>query len=219
MRKLVLELKPSEMIKNIQKPIFEHIYRYEVLEMLSIDYEDGIKIGLMEIYTKDDIEIQDLKLPEMVEIISILKSEGKKYTCVIKVNIPEDMIKEFQKSKLNLIWTTPLGLSQDKITYSCIGDQESISKFIEMMKNYGEIVNMRFLRAAYQEHDILSVLTDKQREIVIAAKKYGYYEFPKKINSRELSEKVNISKPTLIQHLRKAETRLMSNILAGYDTR
>ena len=89
-------------------------------------------------------------------------------------------------------------------------------KFVELMRPYGEVVDMRFQRAAYQEHDILSVLTDKQREILITAFKHGYYDYPRRINSEKLSHKVDISKATLLEHMRKAEGRLLSNILAGY---
>jgi predicted DNA binding protein len=217
MRKLILELEPNEMIKQVQKPIFEKLQSFELLEMLRKDYEEGLKIGLLVLYTKDNVSIDDLKLPDNIEILNILKSEGNKHTCIVRVKDPEEIKNLLKSMKLDLIWTTPIIMSEEKFTYSCIGDQPNLSKFVEIMKGYGEIVNMRWQKAAYQEHDILSVLTDKQREILIAAKKYGYYEFPKKINSQQLSEKVNISKPTLIQHLRKAEMRLMSNILAGYD--
>jgi predicted DNA binding protein len=75
---------------------------------------------------------------------------------------------------------------------------------------------MTFKKAAYQKHDIISILTDKQKEILIAANKHGYYDYPKKINSEQLAKKVNLSKATLVQHLRKAEGRLMANIFAGY---
>ena len=122
------------------------------------------------------------------------------------------MLTEF---KLDLIWTTPTIVSEEKLTYSCIGDQENILKFIDVMKQYGTILNMSFLKAVYQPQDILSILTDKQREVVLAATKFGYYDYPKKINSQQLSQKVNISKATLVQHLRKAEGRIMANITAG----
>ena len=69
----------------------------------------------------------------------------------------------------------------------------------------------------YNEQTILSCLTDKQREIIIAAKNNGYYKYPRKINSEELSKKIGLSKPTVVQHLRKAEVRIMSNILVGHS--
>jgi predicted DNA binding protein len=51
---------------------------------------------------------------------------------------------------------------------------------------------------------------------MVAAFENGYYEYPKKISSKALSEKVNISKPTLLQHLRKAEKRMLQEIMTGY---
>lgn len=216
MRKLILEIAPNEMVRKIQQPLFEHIESFHVLEVLRIDYEVGVKIGLMECYTKGDIPIEDVQFPDMLEILSVLKSEVNKHTCVVKVQVPKQFVEEFSRMRTELIWTTPIIFSAQTLTYSCIGDQRSITKFVEMMKAYGEVVDMRFQRAAYQEHDILSVLTDKQRDILIKAYKYGYYEYPRKINSENLSHKVEISKATMLEHIRKAEGRLLSNILAGY---
>ena len=75
---------------------------------------------------------------------------------------------------------------------------------------------MTFKKAVYQKHDILTVLTDKQRDILITAQKHGYYKYPRKIKPEELAQKIGISKGTAIEHLRKAEERIMENILAGY---
>ena len=68
----------------------------------------------------------------------------------------------------------------------------------------------------YQQADILAVLTDKQREVMVAAFQNGYYDFPKKISSKRLCRKVGISKPTLLQHMRKAECRIFREIIMGF---
>ena len=59
------------------------------------------------------------------------------------------------------------------------------------------------------------MLTQKQRETIIAAYDHGYYDYPKRITGDELSKRVNISKGTLMEHLRKAEGRLLREILTG----
>jgi hypothetical protein len=216
MRKLILEFIPNDKARETYKSIFEKIHSYKILDVLRIDYDDANTIGLVECITKFDCPIQDMNFSGLMEILHILKSEGNKHTCVAKIQNPKEFWKQYVEFEMNLIWTTPIIWSENKRTYSCIGDQKSISKFVELAKNYGEIVNLRFSKAAYQEHDILSVLTDKQRDVMIAARKYGYYKYPRKIKSEELAKKIGISKNTTIEHLRKAEERLMENILAGY---
>lgn len=125
---------------------------------------------------------------------------------------------EFKEFDLDLIWTTPILMSEDKHVNNVIASHENLNKFIEIMKTWGEVINVTFKKALYQKQDILSVLIDKQREIIIAAHKYGYYDYPKKITSKKLSERVNISKGTMVEHLRKAEGRLLAEILTGIST-
>jgi len=76
---------------------------------------------------------------------------------------------------------------------------------------------MIFKRAGYQKKSFLALLTDKQKEVLSAAYKYGYYDLPKRINSERLAERVNLSKPTMIEHLRKAERRVLEEIIEGYS--
>lgn len=108
------------------------------------------------------------------------------------------------------------GLTTDKMVFSVIGNEDSLKKFLNAIKSVGEVQNVSFKKYVYSEHAILSCLTDKQRKILIAAKKRGYYDYPRKINGNQLSQKMGISKSVTIEHLRKAEARIMSDILAGY---
>jgi predicted DNA binding protein len=154
-----------------------------------------------------------------IEILSVLKSIGGIHTCLIRYTEPEETKGQFQESDLGLIHTIPTIISQEKFTISMMGERKNLADFVEMMRTVGTIRKMAFRRAAYQKADILAVLTDKQREVMLAAFQNGYYDYPKKISSRRLCQKVSISKPTLLQHMRKAEGRILKEIMTGYFQR
>lgn len=59
----------------------------------------------------------------------------------------------------------------------------------------------------------LNALTEKQRQILIAAYKLGYYDLPRKISSRQLSEKLGLSKSAIAAQIRKAELHLLATIM------
>jgi predicted DNA binding protein len=217
MRKMTLVVEPNDSMKEVQKPLFKMIHQYEILETLKIEWEIGICVDLIEVTLREGLSIQDLKFIGDMEILSILRSEGYKHTCLMKSYESEDTMDLFKEFNLDLIYSTPTIISEDRCTFSVIGDNKNLTKFAELIKIHaGTIENLTFQKARYQKQDILSVLTDKQREIIIAAHKYGYYDYPKKINSEKLSQKVNISKGTMVEHLRKAEGRILNEILAGY---
>jgi hypothetical protein len=218
MRKLTLELELNEETREGLKPMFKDIHSCEMLESLKTEYEEGVTIVLMEFLFKDEHSIDGLKFIGYMEILTILKSEGNKHTCLVKYRAPDISKELFKEFDLDLIITTPTIMMEKKYICSVIGDQKHVARFLELMEtNIGKVLKVKWQKAAYQRHDILSVLTDKQREVLITANHYGYYDYPKKINSKQLSEKVNISRATLVEHLRKAESRLLANILAGYS--
>ena len=58
----------------------------------------------------------------------------------------------------------------------------------------------------------LNRLTEKQREVIMTAYKMGYYDIPRKITSEELAERLGLVGSTVVEHLRKAEQRLMTQL-------
>ena len=58
-------------------------------------------------------------------------------------------------------------------------------------------------------------LTDKQKKAFRLAVEHGYYEFPKKIELKQLAKMMNVSYSTYQAHLKKAESRIMPLAMQG----
>jgi len=52
-------------------------------------------------------------------------------------------------------------------------------------------------------------LTSRQREAFELARERGYYEWPRETSVTELAAELEVSKPTVLEHLRTAESRLL----------
>lgn len=58
-------------------------------------------------------------------------------------------------------------------------------------------------------------LTDRQREVLEAAFEAGYYDWPREISGEDLADRMDISQPTLSEHLTTAERKLLSLLFEG----
>jgi len=196
MRKLTVELKVKEEFTKMLDFLLDKTESIELIELIKIDFKQEIKMGIVAINLKKGYTIEDINLPEFMEMLTVLKKEGNRYIVFSKVKFFKKFSAFAQKFNIDIIWDTPTIFKKGIMVISVIGNEENLKKFLNVIKTLGE--------------------TKKQKEILIAAKNSGYYSYPRKINTQELSDKVGLSKPTVVQHLRKAEIRIISNILTGY---
>jgi len=216
MRKMILELKLKDKFLNNFNFLLDDIESIELLELLKIDFEKRIKMAIASFVMKEGHTIEDIKMPDIVEIFNVLQKNGDRYICLIKVKYFKSLSSLAKKFNIDIIWDTPSIFTKDKMIVSVTGNEENLKKIHELFKKVGTVNKISFVKSLYNEQTILSCLTDRQKEILIAAKKNGYYNYPRKINSQQLSEKIGLSKPTVVQHLRKAEERIIYNLLTGY---
>jgi predicted DNA binding protein len=52
-------------------------------------------------------------------------------------------------------------------------------------------------------------LSERQREAFELARRRDYYSWPREVSAAELADELGVSKPTLLEHLRKAEAKLL----------
>ena len=100
-----------------------------------------------------------------------------------------------------------------KYAYIIKGTDVSVEKFFKAVGIFGKTKDIEIQKLEYEEYDILSNLTNNQKKILSSAKKFGYYDYPRKITSEELSEKIGINKDIVLENLRKAEKRIITRIL------
>jgi len=216
MRKMILELGLNPPFDQMLEQALHNVESYTIIELVRLDFQHGIKVGVMEVTMREGHSIEDLTLPPPAEVVSVIQSSGNTYTCVVQVQAPKEMLGLFQEFDLDLIWDTPMGFSGGALVLSVVGEDEELRKLMGIIDKLGEVKQMHVQPASFHQEDMLANLTKRQREVLIAAKRYGYYDYPRRMNAEELAKRVGVSKATVVEHLRKAEGRLVASLLAGY---
>lgn len=99
---------------------------------------------------------------------------------------------------------------------SFIGSPLEIKKFaktIDRLWPHNEVLSL--MDACFSPDSPLGGLTERQRKVLLTAFGLGYYDLPRKIDSRELATRLNIRDSTLIAHRRKAERRVLAKMING----
>jgi hypothetical protein len=94
------------------------------------------------------------------------------------------------------------------------GERDHIESKLDLIRE-GEGADIDVARIASSESASsererrLDTLTPSQREVFDLARDRGYYEWPRGVSTRELADELAVSKTTLLEHLRKAEAKLL----------
>ncbi|UCE80783.1 MAG: helix-turn-helix domain-containing protein [Methanobacteriota archaeon] len=216
MRKLIIKCRPHPIMIGEYQDLLENFESFELIELLKIDFEKGEKVGIVELMLKPGLKLEDIEFPESYEILGILKHEGPRYVLLGKVRAPKKLMPLFKMFDLDLVWTSPAKKTKNEVVVSVIGKEENLRKLLGMITKVSDVVDVSFQNVEVGTYDMLSCLTRKQKEVVTVARNNGYYEHPRRINAEELSKKIGISKATTLEHLRKAESRLMAVAFNGH---
>ena len=103
----------------------------------------------------------------------------------------------------------PYTYGGDGINITVRGVPEGISQFLKICR---ELLPPDVVKVVEMEDNtslIEGILTARQRECVKVAAASGYYDHPKQIKLRQLSELMKIPRSTLQEHLNRAELAMM----------
>lgn len=216
MRRVTLEFNYQDAWKQIFGSNADKVKVLEALRCFKCDLE-GLAV-ICRIKLKDKgMNIRDLVGKGLLTNIEILFRE-KDGSVVVFIEgrscVPQPP-KGARLPKL-LMARPPDFLDVDRMKVDVIGKEEDVKKLIQYANRWSntyKILGLTSVDAKAESH--LSKLTAKQRQALLTAFALGYYDVPRRISSEELSRHLDADKSTIVEHLRKAERKLIDGIIAG----
>lgn len=93
-----------------------------------------------------------------------------------------------------------------QLTYKLFMNGEGIPNFLQSLHDKGVVYRI----AEIAKMSTKRALTSKQEKVLKSALELGYYEYPKRISTEDLSKAVGLAPSTISEILRRAEKRIIS---------
>lgn len=118
-----------------------------------------------------------------------------------------------------------LGAAPDETTITSDGwavrarlpDRETLARIRDLCIEHDIAFRLEALYEPTANRSDSSGLTRKQREALVLAHEYGYFQLPRDASLAELAEKLDLSPSSLSARLRRAERRVIDNALSSGD--
>lgn len=207
MRELTLRV-TGELLNSCNPPIgvIEHC---EVLTFFKLTPETHLE--LCNIALASGASIDDLKGGYVDDVI-VIKQTGESYICLIKGTFSAELAQFIDQFDLKLAY--PVIYGGDYCQFSVVGTAEELQAIVAALrKSFGDLDILAARQYDPHLSSVLNGLTEKQRDVLLQAYRLGYFDYPRKIDAAELARKLGIKKTTLLEHLHKAEKRLIGRIL------
>ncbi|MFB6250926.1 MAG: helix-turn-helix domain-containing protein [Halobellus sp.] len=103
----------------------------------------------------------------------------------------------------------------------CLPDTERLREIVAELNDLADRVALQYLVRSTAEEDDgrdpivvnRGALTERQREVLRTAYRLGYFEYRGGANAGDVAESLGINDSTLAEHLSKAQSKLLENLL------
>jgi len=217
MRKVTVVVKNNMLSKFGLKNFLSDIVSLGLVEFIRFDSNRLIEVAIIEIVLRKDKKFKDVRLPPFARITKVFSETKDRVVCLYEAKYPQMAKPLFKKMDQDIIWERPFKITKDYAVVSGAGTEANLKRFIKAARIFGSVERISYSKADYKGHNELDKLTNRQKEVLKAAKRYGYYRYPREISSEELAKKIKCSKTTLIEHLRRIENKLITSVMEKYD--
>lgn len=212
MRRLIIETDADRAAAIFGDPFFEKIDYMEVLSILRQDSKSFA--GIFRIKFKDrKTKLNDFAEPSaQIQVIESGKDGSFTFYYRGKPNT---------YSSISTFWSvggylsTPFEIQCNRLRLSFLGSANEIRSFLKFLRKSGLDYKVDLLTdARFPPSSPLAKLTEKQRRVITTAFNFGYYDIPRKLGSTKLATKLGIGNPAFVMHRRKAERKILAELLS-----
>ena len=131
------------------------------------------------------------------------------HRCVVRGGARE-LFETFTRETLLLVPPIEFG-ADGSATFSLFGDGAEVQTALDSVPAAVEVAVHEVTGMAETPEVTAATLTTRQREAVEAALSLGYYDIPREASHEEVAEAMDCAPSTAAEHLRKAESKLLSS--------
>lgn len=108
----------------------------------------------------------------------------------------------------------PFRFVAGRFKITLLGNQKQIQRFLGQIEEHGLSYKVNsMMNASFSPDSPLDSLTEKQRLVLVSAFRLGYYDIPRKLDTDRLADKLSLVNSTVVEHIRKAERRMLAEML------
>jgi predicted DNA binding protein len=215
MRKVTVVLDTRSVTAFGPEGFFENIERIEGRQLVRFDPKEGVKVAIADFVMRPGHKPSEIPWPKGARIVDVIGQDGDRYTCILKVIAEGWMLKLTALFDLDVIYLPNMYADRESIVFSFVSDDDRLRKLVATVKLLGVVKDVHMSEFALPDTGALSELTEKQREVITKARQLGYYDVPRRATTKQVAEALGISKATAVEHIRKAERRLIEHVLSG----
>jgi predicted DNA binding protein len=155
-----------------------------------------------------------LGIPNVTKVQALEKGEGGVWMVLIRWRPKRGSLISSQIEKGSGYMVSPFEFRDGSLKITFVGNQKQIQELVKRVEEHGfsyKIVSA--MDAKFSPISPLVYLTKKQRDVITSAFKLGYYDTPKRLDSDQLAEHLNLANSTVVEHIRKAQRRLLAGML------
>lgn len=215
MRRVTLEFNYEGAWKKIFGPNSPKVEILEALKCFKCDTQ-GLAV-ICRIRLKDRrMRARDLAGKGLITNIEVLyKEKNGSYVVFIEGRPCIPPAPENARPSRLLVARPPEFLDVNRMKAEVIGRDNEIKNFMQYTSAWSSYKILGLTPLDTASESLLSALTARQKQTLLTAYALGYYDVPRRISSEDLSRHLNVDKSTMVEHLRKAERKLIAGIIAG----